>query len=90
MITREYLIEHYGGLALQHLADEDGEQRYVFAAIAEDGAEVRVIHPANIALWEDYVRYDKALSLVDDQGYRLCQVRINGLLEFEEVRSNVF
>ena len=90
MITREYLIEHYGGLALEHLADEDGEQRYVFAATAEDGAEVRVIHPANIGIWEDYIRHDKAPCLANEQGYRLCQVRRNGSLEFEEVQSIVF
>ena len=90
MITREYLIEHYGGLALQHLAEEDGVQRYVFEAIAEDGAEIRVIHPANVAMWEDYIRHDIAPSLAAEQGYRLCQLRINGTLEFEEVQSIVF
>lgn len=90
MITKEYVVEHYGRLPLFHVPSQDGAFRYVFEGEAPDGASVRVIHPVSLSIWEDFVRTDKPVSIGNAPEYRLCQVSMNGRMEFEEMQSPIF
>jgi hypothetical protein len=90
MLTKQQVFETYGNLQLQHTFGEDCAYRYVFAATADDGAQIQVIHSSNIYIWEDYVRTDRPVTLNIEPDYHLMRIIRNGELLYEEQQSHEY